>query len=187
MPFRHSLSQAGEPPDLGRGREAYERRAWAEAYTALAAADRETPLSPEDLERLATAAHLIGKEAHAADLLARAHRGFLEHRSRHAPRAAPFGWARGCWRRARWPRPVAGSRVPGGFLTSRWASAWSTDICYCRTGCGASCEGDCDAAAIAFARATAIGQRFADRDLVALGIHGQGRALIRLGRCRLRA
>ena len=37
MPFRTSLSQAGDPSHLQRGREAYQHWAWAETYTALAA------------------------------------------------------------------------------------------------------------------------------------------------------
>jgi DNA-binding NarL/FixJ family response regulator len=182
MPFRHPLSQAGEPPDLGRGREAYEHRAWAEAYTALAAADRETPLSPEDLERLATAAHLIGKEAHAADLLARAHRGFLEHQK--PARAARCAF----WLGSRLLEKGEMAQAGGWLARARRILDEQAGEClehgYLLLPDGLRClmEGDCDAAAIAFARATAIGQRFADRDLVALGIHGQGRALIRLGR-----
>jgi hypothetical protein len=48
---------------LDRGRESFGRRAWADAFVELFAADRETPLSPEDLEWLATAAYLVGPDA----------------------------------------------------------------------------------------------------------------------------
>ena len=44
--------------ELRRAREHYERRAWTQAFDALAAADRASALCPEDLERLATAAYL---------------------------------------------------------------------------------------------------------------------------------
>jgi hypothetical protein len=44
---------------LDRGRESFARRAWADAFVQLSAADRETSLGPEDLERLATAAYLV--------------------------------------------------------------------------------------------------------------------------------
>ena len=42
--------------------------AWRDAFTHLSAADAEVPLEPEDLDRLATAAYLIGRDydAHAA-------------------------------------------------------------------------------------------------------------------------
>jgi hypothetical protein len=48
---------------LRRAQEAFARRAWAESYRYFEEADGEAPLEPEDLERLATAASLIGREA----------------------------------------------------------------------------------------------------------------------------
>ena len=45
---------------LDRGRESFSRHQWADAYGGLSAADRETPLQPEDLERLATTASKEG-------------------------------------------------------------------------------------------------------------------------------
>src|SRR5512140_3359263 len=63
---------------IDHGREAVRRRAWGEAFRALAAADREGALDPPDLERLAETANLLGRSAEAADLLTRAHRGFLD-------------------------------------------------------------------------------------------------------------
>jgi hypothetical protein len=52
--------------DLNRGRDAFYRRAWTDGYVLLAAADRDEPLHPDDLERFATAAYLIGKDACAS-------------------------------------------------------------------------------------------------------------------------
>ena len=62
---------------LDRGRESFGRRAWADAFAQLSAADREAPLEAEDLERLATAAYLIGRDDDGADAGARAHHAFL--------------------------------------------------------------------------------------------------------------
>ena len=47
---------------LDRGRRAYARRAWKDAHELLSLADRESSLRAADLERLATAAYLIGRE-----------------------------------------------------------------------------------------------------------------------------
>ena len=47
---------------LARARKSFEQRAWADSYRLFEAADREVPLAPEDLERLATAAYLMGRE-----------------------------------------------------------------------------------------------------------------------------
>ena len=72
-------------PDLGvrelreRGRAAYQRRAWTEAFTTLAAADDDEPLPPDDLELLASSAYLVGKETHGDELAARAYREWLDN------------------------------------------------------------------------------------------------------------
>jgi SAM-dependent methyltransferase len=71
---------------LDRGRESFGRRGWRDAYAQLSAADRETPLDPEDLERLATAAYLVGRDGDCADIWTRAHHEFL--RRGDAARAA---------------------------------------------------------------------------------------------------
>ena len=58
---------------LAAGRESFRLRSWADAFRLLEAADRESPLDPEDLERLATAAYLIGKDVESEAVRARAH------------------------------------------------------------------------------------------------------------------
>jgi hypothetical protein len=62
---------------LERGRDAFTRRAWTDAYVQLATAARDRPLGPEDLQRQATAAYLTGKEAESAELWTRAHQECL--------------------------------------------------------------------------------------------------------------
>ena len=64
-----------DSPD--RGRAAFARQAWGDAHAQLTAADREAALEPEDLERLAIAAHLVGRDAESTDVWARAHHAFL--------------------------------------------------------------------------------------------------------------
>jgi DNA-binding NarL/FixJ family response regulator len=183
MPFRHPLSQASDLTHLERGREAYEHRAWAEAYTALTVADRETPLSPEDLERLAIAARLIGKEAQGADLLARAHRKFLEHREPERAARCAFWLGFGLLEKGEMAQASGWLARARRILEEQAGECLEHGYLLLPDGLRCIMQGDCDAAAMAFARATAIGRQFADRDLVALGTHGQGRALIRLGRC----
>lgn len=68
-----------------KGREAFTRRAWGEAYTQLSAADRAASLDIADLERLAASAYLIGKDQVSDDLWVRAHNECL--RSGDVPRA----------------------------------------------------------------------------------------------------
>ena len=66
-----------EADALERAREHFRLRAWGEAYARLSAVDRESPLEPDDLERMATAAYLVGRDAESGDIWARAHQAFL--------------------------------------------------------------------------------------------------------------
>ena len=56
-----------------RGRECFGRRAWADAFAELSAADRAASLDPEDVERLAMAAYLIGRDEESVGAWERAH------------------------------------------------------------------------------------------------------------------
>src|SRR5688500_20323890 len=67
---------------LARARQSFEQHTWADSYRLFEAADREAPLEPEDLERLATAAYLMGREDDSEAFWERAHRGFLERGDR---------------------------------------------------------------------------------------------------------
>jgi hypothetical protein len=93
---------------LARGRDAFARESWSETYQALMAADSAAPLEPEDLERLAAAANLVGEDATCIDALTRAHHGFLE-------RADPIAAARNAVRLAftMFERPALQSQATG--------------------------------------------------------------------------
>lgn len=63
---------------VDRGRVAFSRARWAEAYDQLAAADRDGQIAAADLARLATASVLLGDEAQGCDTLGRAFHAYLE-------------------------------------------------------------------------------------------------------------
>jgi hypothetical protein len=71
---------------LDRARDTYGRHDWAAAYAQLAALDRGSPLAPADLERLAMAAFLVGRDDDAAGAWARAFQGWHGRRRRGAGR-----------------------------------------------------------------------------------------------------
>jgi DNA-binding CsgD family transcriptional regulator len=167
---------------LDRGRDAFARQAWGDAYTRLSALDRKSPLGPEDVERLATAAYLIGKDGVSSELLTRVHQDWLAAgEPARAARSAIWlafrlmtggqpaqggGWI------ARARRIVDGLEhevVERGYL--RLADG------YRRITAGAAAE-----ACALFSEADAIAERFDDRDLLNLARQGRGRALIRLDR-----
>ena len=63
--------------NLNRGRDAFLRHAWTDSCVLLEAAHRDEPLQSDDLERLATAAYRIGKDAQSTEIWTRAHQEFL--------------------------------------------------------------------------------------------------------------
>lgn len=166
---------------LSQGREAFERRAWAEAYSGLEAADRTDPLDPEDLERLAMAAYLVGKEAASSEAWARAHHGFLSRGAvERAARCAfwlSFALLNG-GERAR-----AGGWVARGHRLLEGVQRDCVERGYLLLPVAMKCigEGDLTSAYDTLRRAAAFGDRFGDPDLVALARHSRGRVLIRMG------
>ncbi|MGH2946146.1 MAG: LuxR C-terminal-related transcriptional regulator [Solirubrobacteraceae bacterium] len=164
-----------------RGRESFARQAWADACAELSAADREAPLEPEDLERLATAAYLAGRDEDSVEAWERAHhelvsRGEVERAARCA------GWlvfvllnggefARGGGWIARARRLLDDGRrdcVEQGHLLVPVALQRAV-------------QGDWPSAQAISGQAAEIGDRFGDIDLVTLARNLQGRALIGQG------
>jgi DNA-binding CsgD family transcriptional regulator len=163
---------------LQLGRAFYARRAWADAFEALTLAHGATPLEIDDLERLAMSAFLIGRETEYVAALDRVHHACLD--SGLGPRAAQsafwiglchlfrgeFGPASGWFGRAR--RTLddhGGDCAEQGYLLLPLVEQQLA-------------ARDADQAMELAARAAAIGDRFADADLVACARHLQGRALL---------
>jgi ATP/maltotriose-dependent transcriptional regulator MalT len=64
--------------DLERGRQAYERREWLDAYETLSRVDAESPLAAQDVDLLAVSASMVGRLHEYLALLERAHRLYVE-------------------------------------------------------------------------------------------------------------
>jgi DNA-binding NarL/FixJ family response regulator len=167
--------------ELVRGRDAYARRAWQDAFDALGAADRAAPLHPEDLERLAWSAALSGHDADLLALMERAHHAWLDAGNcQRAVRAAFWlgmrlvttghpaeggGWLARCQRLIdQHGRPCAEAGYPLVSNAHRTLS-----------------DGDPERARALAGSAREIGVRFHDADLVALASTIQGQALITRG------
>jgi hypothetical protein len=56
----------------------FEQHTWADCCRALETVNRDAPLVPEDLERFATAAYLVGRDNDSEAFRARAHQTFVE-------------------------------------------------------------------------------------------------------------
>ena len=172
----------GSVPDLERGRQLFAQADWRDAHDALTAADLVTRLRATDLELLARAAYMLGRDDDYVSALERAYRAHLDvgapmsavrcafwigHSWFFRGQAAPaFGWfARAERLLDRGQRDVAerGYVLVGDMLDHLT-------------------KGDATGALAAAAEITDVGERFGDPDLVALGMMEQGHALVRLGR-----
>jgi DNA-binding CsgD family transcriptional regulator/tetratricopeptide (TPR) repeat protein len=165
--------------DLERGRWCYEHRAWVDACHALQCADRAAPLEADDLDRLAVAAYLTGRDREYQLILERLYRIHVEADDR--PRAARCAFwlaitflLRGesgrsnAWT-ARGQRLVEDHDcVERGYLAVAVAEQQLRD-------------GQSDAAHATAGQAFDIGESFRDGDLAAAARHAQGRALIQRG------
>jgi DNA-binding NarL/FixJ family response regulator len=173
------VSAAGE---LERGRESFARQVWVAAYESLLAADRSRELAASDLELLATAAYMLGREQDYFAVLERAYRAHLDGGEALAALRCAFwigvnlaqrgdmGGAGGWLGRAERLLDREGAdRVEAGYLL--------LPLVFRQEG-----SGDLEAAAETAGRAAAIGERFGDEDLLALAGHEHGHILIRLGR-----
>lgn len=164
---------------LEQGREHFRRNAWPQAYEQLSAADHDSPLEAPDLELLAIAAQMSGKDEESLSLQERAHHAFLD-RGDVEPAA----------RNALWlgmHLMQMGEFAQGGGWVGRAARLIEGRDCVERgwvllpAGIQSFEQGDYDAAFGIFGQAVGIGERFGDPSLTALARHGQGKVLIRKG------
>jgi DNA-binding CsgD family transcriptional regulator/tetratricopeptide (TPR) repeat protein len=168
--------------ELERGRECYQRRSWAEAHRLLSLADRAAALAGADLELLAMAAYLIGRDEEYLATLERAHDA---HRGAGAGlRAARCAF----WLGLRLLFRGEAGRA-GGWL-ARARRLVDRERCECveqgylllPDSQQQIMAGEIEAGHLAAERAAAIGERFGDPDLVACARHVQGRGRLQQGR-----
>jgi DNA-binding CsgD family transcriptional regulator/tetratricopeptide (TPR) repeat protein len=184
--MKQSPGQARRPAatkrdKLERARRHYKQRAWTNACQAFLVADQETPLAAEDLELLAMAAYLAGRDKDYLEALERAHNAHRDTGQRlRAVRCAFWlgfrllmrgetgratGWfaqaqrllereARECAERGYLLLPVVEQRLDAG---------------------------DHEAAYVAASEAAALGERCGDPELVVCARHQQGRIRLRQG------
>jgi DNA-binding CsgD family transcriptional regulator len=172
--------------ELERGRASYERRAWADAYEALSLADQAGQVAAEDLELLATSAYMLGRDEEHVGCLERAHRVYLDAGDSLPAVRCAFWTAinlilRGEMARAsgwlgRAQRILDGEQgdcVERGYLLLPMVVEQVDGM------------GDGESGYATATSMAEIGGRFGDPDLVTLGVHWQGLALLRQDRIDL--
>lgn len=163
---------------LARGRDAYAIRAWGDAYEALREADSRDELGADDLERLAMAAYMTGREDDATSTLERLHH--LLHEAGEAARAVRW---------AIWLALMLFQRghhaQAGGWLSRAERLLGEIDQDVSERGLllvpaalQALGSGDTTRALELCEQVATVGKRFDAADLTVLGILGQGQALV---------
>lgn len=175
------MAQVSTGDPLLAGRDAAQRHAWREAFELLTAADQSGSLSADDLECLAEAAWWNGRRI--ACIGAR-ERAFARHLEAGQPRRAA----------------LVGVALAKDYYTGRASAvgtAWLSraerllgtepegiehgHLLRLRAVIALEGDGDFDRALALAQQTLEIGTRFHDRDLMALGLHDQGRVLVAKG------
>ena len=180
-PSKRKRVVAGQRDELDRARRSFEQRAWADAYQAFLLAEQGSTLTAEDIELLAMAAYLTGRDEDYLTALERAYHAYCDAgQVMRAVRCAFWlgfrllmrgemgratGWlargqrlldrdARECAERGYLLLPVVEQRLDSG---------------------------DHEGAYVAAAEAATIGERCRDADLIACARHQQGRIRLQQG------
>jgi DNA-binding NarL/FixJ family response regulator len=165
---------------LERGLAAFADHRWSDAFDALTEADTEVGLSADDLDRLATAALVMGREEVGLELAVRAHEAFLAMPDAHgaARSAAWIGLylvSRGDMARS------SGWLARAGRIAREGGGDSATGLLLIPAALGALYGGDATSAVRMFAEAFELGERHGDREAMVLGQLGQGQAMIMIG------
>lgn len=164
------------------GRRAYAGRAWSDAYEHLSRADEEAPLGADDLLRLAQSAFMLGRVDEFLELIERTHNAYLEEDDVLAATRCAFYLGVNLSIRGEL------ARASGWFSRAQRLVERHGDDCaeqgylllpgaMRQLAIGQYAEAEAAASA-----AVERGERFRDRDLVALALHVQGQSLIKQAR-----
>ena len=167
---------------LERGREAFIGRAWPDAFERLQHADRSTALGPDDLERLATAAYLTGHDELSIDAWRRAHQSWLETGDVGRAVRSAFWLGFGLIQRGDMAQGGGWLARAGRLVEEHALDTVDRGYLLVPAGLQAIDQNEPDVAFERFEEVESLGRRFGDRDLSALGVLGQGEALVRSGR-----
>ena len=160
----------------------FERRLWGDAFTDLSAGHREGELGAEDLERLAVAAYMVGKDNDCDEAWVAAHHAWLRRGDAERAARCAFWHAVGLFFRGDLA-PATGWVARGGRLLEDGRrdsieQAWLLML----KALPLLFEGDADAVYPSFVEAGKIAERLGDSDAMMFARLGCGAVLILQGR-----
>ena len=168
--------------DLERGRSAYERRAWGDAYDSLSRADGAAPLGANDLELLATSAYMLGRDDEYLSSLEGAHHAHLEAGDHLAAFKCAF-WV-GINHALRGEMGPAGGWLGRAHQLVGEEDSVERGYLLIPLVFQHEASGDFAAAAAVAAEAAALAKRFGHAEGHALSVQVQGSMLIKAGRVK---
>jgi DNA-binding CsgD family transcriptional regulator len=166
---------------LARAREAYEGRAWGDAYCRLAAAGERDALGAEELELLGTAAYLTGRVEAAVDAWERAHRAFAARGEAGRAVRCAFWLVLTFAQRGEQARAGGWLGRAQGMLEAARLDCVEQGYLRVPVALQALQGGDLAAACAGFSEIVETAGRFGDPGLTALGRLGCGQALVTAG------
>jgi DNA-binding CsgD family transcriptional regulator len=165
-----------------QARDSFEQRIWGDAFAELSAANREEPLDVEDLERLAVAAYMVGRDDECDDAWMDAHREWLRRGEGERAARCAFWQALGLLFRGDLAPAMGwvarGRRILEGTRDGSVGQAWLLVL----TALPVMFEGDAEGAYPTFLEAGEIAERFGDSDTTTFARLGRGQSLILQGR-----
>jgi len=169
---------------LELGRASFARQAWGDAYAQLSAEDRESPLAPDDLERLGTATYLLGKDDESFGLGERGYHEWLSRGDEVSAARCAFWLGFGLMNRGETARAGGWLARARRLLDEGEHDCVEQGYLLVPVALQGLFEGDGASAYASFDQVGKVGVRFGDRDLITLSQLGRGQALIMLGKPR---
>ncbi len=169
---------------LEAGRSAFESKSWGVAYNALVTADEREPLGPADLELLATAGYLTGRDEESTRAWSRAFEAYLQLGATDDAAGRAHWLSFGLVNRGEFARAAGWIGRAVKLLDDTQSDCVQRGYLTVIIAIQALWGGNADEALAGIDRASAIAVRYADADLIALTTMAQGKVLIELGRIR---
>jgi DNA-binding NarL/FixJ family response regulator len=167
---------------LEQGRTHFDRHEWTEAHAHFAQTDHEVPLESADIERLATAAYLIGLDAESSTAWSRAYHEHVSAGDWVGATRCAFWMGFGLMNRGEYAQA-------GGWLARARRQLDQTDqdcpergLILVPLALQQFEEGDLPGAFATFTEIGSIGERWSSADLMAVSHLGCGHALVRFGK-----
>ena len=173
------VRKASSPLALGRAR--FSARAWHEAYSSLSEAERTAALSADDLERLAIAAYLRGRDEVSLDAWTRAHQARLDEGRLPGAARCAFWIALQLLAAGEWARASGWLGTAQHLLDRAGGDHPEQGLLLVLAARRAMKEQNLPAAREATRRALELGERFGDVELRAFGLLSQGLLHARAG------